>query len=228
MKRLYLCPVLIASLVAAAPYPKMAPLSQYLMPDRQAEIALARTAAPPSISSKATVWVLTARGYQTAVNGTNGFTCEVERSFTKAFDDDNFWNPKVRTPICFNAPASRTVLPYTVFETNLALAGASEASIQRRLTAAVADKQLPLAENGSLGYMMSKVSYIDDHVKAWYPHVMVYTPKSLGANDGESWGANRAGSPIVYDSKHLLWSQPWAVFFIPVAHWSDGTTAPGM
>jgi len=204
-------------------YPTMAPLGKYLMPDRQSEIDLARTAAPKSISGHATVWVLDAHGYKTAVKGTNGFTCEVERSWTKAFDDDNFWNPRVLTPICYNAPATRSVLPYVIFETKLALAGATEAMIRDRLTAAVAAKQLPDPENGSVGYMMSKVSYIDDHVKAWHSHIMIYTPKALGANSGESWGANRDGSPVVYDSNHLLWPQPWALFFVPVHYWSDGS-----
>lgn len=228
MKTLCFSAVLIATLVAATSYPAMAPLKQYLMPNRQAEIDLARTAAPIAISGKADVLVLTAHGYITAVRGTNGFTCWVERPWTKAFDDDNFWNPKVLTPICFNAPATRTVLPYTFFATKLALAGATEDQIRQQLTAAVANKQLPLPENGSIGYMMSKVSYIDDHVKAWYPHVMVYTPKALGANSGESWGANRKDSPVVYDSGHKIWPQPWALFFIPVARWSDGSLGPAM
>jgi len=209
-------------------YPTMAPISEYLMTDRQVEIDLARTAAPPSISDHATIWVLGAHGYVTAVTGTNGFTCEVDRSWTKAFDDDNFWNPKVRTPICFNGPATRTVLPYTIFETKLALAGATESEIRERLTAAVAAKQLPEPENGSMGYMMSKVSYIDDHVKAWYSHIMIYTPSTLGANDGESWGADRDRSPVVFDSAHKVWPQPWALFFVPVSHWSDGSPAPMM
>jgi len=153
------------------------------------------------------VLVLDARGYEAVVNGTNGFTCIVERSWTKAFDDDNFWNPRVRTPVCYNPQASRTVLPYTIFETKMALAGATEAAIRTSLTAAIADKQLSVPETGSMAYMMSKDQYIDDHVKAWYSHVMVYTPRALGANSGESWGADRVGSPVVYDSGHLLWPQ---------------------
>jgi hypothetical protein len=211
---------------ASAPYPNMAPLAQYMMADRQSEIDFARTAAPKAISGHATVVVLDAHGYQTAVKGTNGFTCIVERSWTKAFDDDNFWNPRVKTPICYNPQASRTVLPYTMFETKMALAGASEAAIRTGLTAAIADKQLSVPQNGSLAYMMSKNQYIDDHVKAWYSHIMIYTPKPLGANAGESWGANRVGSPVVYDSNHLIWPQPWALFFVPVWRWSDGTSDP--
>ena len=105
MKALYVSPALIAVLVAAAPYPKMAPLSQYLM-DRQAEIDLARSAAPKAISSYATILALAPSGYKTVVKGTNGFTCLVERSWTKAFNNDNFWNPKALPPVCYNAPAS--------------------------------------------------------------------------------------------------------------------------
>jgi hypothetical protein len=207
-------------------YPKMAPIAQYMMVNRQSEIDFARTAAPKAISSHATVVVLDAHGYETAVKGTNGFTCIVERSWTKAFDDDNFWNPRVLTPICYNPPASRTVVPYTLFETKLALAGATETMIRVRLTAAIADKQLSVPENGSMAYMMSKNQYIDDHVKAWYSHIMIYTPRPLGANAGESWGADRVGSPVVYDTNHLIWPQPWALFFVPVWRWSDGTSDP--
>jgi len=132
----------------------------------------------------------------------------------------------VKTPICYNPPASRTVLPYTYFETKMALAGATEAMIRTSLTAAIADKQLSVPENGSMAYMMSKDQYIDDHVKAWYSHIMIYTPRPLGVNSGESWGADRVGSPVVYDSNHLIWPQPWALFFVPVWRWSDGTSDP--
>ena len=211
---------------ASTLYPNMAPLAQYMMADRQSEIDFARTAAPPAISGKATVVVLDAQGYHTAVTGTNGFTCIVERSWTKAFDDDNFWNPRVKTPICYNPPASRTVLPYTYFETKMALSGATEEAIRTSLTAAIADNQLSVPENGSMAYMMAKNSYIDDHVKAWHSHIMIYTPRPLGAKSGESWGANRVGSPVVYDSNHLIWPQPWALFFVPVGRWSDGTSDP--
>jgi len=211
---------------ASAAYPKMAPIAHYMMADRQSEIDFARSAAPQAISGHANVMVLDAHGYETAEKGTNGFTCLVERSWTKAFDDDNFWNSRVRTPVCYNPPASRTVLPYTIFETKLALAGATEAMIRDRLTTAIADKQLSGAENGSMAYMMSKDQYIDDHVKAWYSHIMIYAPRSDGANAGESWGADRRGSPVVYDTNHLIWPQPWALFFVPVSHWSDGASAP--
>jgi hypothetical protein len=49
----------------------MAPVDQYLM-ERNAEILLARSAAPDSISSDATVLILGRQGYETAVEGRNG------------------------------------------------------------------------------------------------------------------------------------------------------------
>src|SRR5882762_6762 len=91
---------------AKAPYPSMAPLDQYLM-DRNAEIALARSAAPESISQDAQVLVLGRHGYETAVKGKNGFACIVERSWANETDDPQFWNPRMRAPICFNASAAR-------------------------------------------------------------------------------------------------------------------------
>src|SRR5579863_8088876 len=59
---------------AKTPYPTMAPIEQYRM-DRDAEIAMARTAAPASISRDASVMVLGQKNYETEVEGTNGFVC---------------------------------------------------------------------------------------------------------------------------------------------------------
>src|ERR1700683_2304885 len=114
------------ALDAKTPYPSMAPLDQYLMPDRNAEIALARTAAPDPISHDAKVLVLGRHGYETAVEGTNGFVCVVERSWTAGIDDPDFWNPKLRAPICFNPPAARSYLPLVIRKTDLILAGRSK------------------------------------------------------------------------------------------------------
>src|SRR6202035_2187419 len=98
---------------AKEPYPSMAPLDQYLM-ERSAEIALARSAAPEAISRDADVLVLGRHGYETAVKGKSGFVCVVERGWMSPFDGDfavNFWNPKIRGPVCFNPPAARSILP---------------------------------------------------------------------------------------------------------------------
>src|SRR5258708_21057529 len=103
------------------PYPKMAPIDQYLMTDQSAEIALARSAAPESIARDAEVQVLGRHGFETAVKGKNGFVCIVARGWTSA-PDSEFWNPKVRVPMCVNAAAARSYLLRLTQETEWGLA----------------------------------------------------------------------------------------------------------
>jgi hypothetical protein len=113
------------------------------MADRNAEIALARGAAPKSISDSAEVLVLNRQGYDTAVQGTNGFVCMVGRSWTAGIDDPDFWNLKLRAPICFNAPAARSYLPLTIAKTKLVLDGKSKAQMFDAIEAALDKKELP-------------------------------------------------------------------------------------
>ncbi len=110
---------------AKTTYPKMAPVDQYMM-ERSAEIAMALSAAPPSISKDAEVMVMGRHGYEVAVKGKNGFVCMVERGWTAGLDDPVFWNPKIRGPICFNPPAARFNVPITIKKTELVLAGRSK------------------------------------------------------------------------------------------------------
>src|SRR5580692_4875927 len=91
-------------------YERMAPIDQYLMTDRNTEIAFARTAAPESISHDAEVLVLGRHGFETAVKGKNGWVCMVERGWGM-FDWPEFWNPKIRAANCINAQAARTMVP---------------------------------------------------------------------------------------------------------------------
>src|SRR5882672_8643472 len=144
---------------AAAHYLKMAPIDQYLIADRNAEIVMARSAAPPSISTDAEVMVLGPRGYETAVKGKNGFVCLVERSWMSPFDFPEFWNPKMRGPVCYNPPAARSILPDTVKRTGLALAGRSKPAMLQAIKTAVARKELPTPEAGAISYMMSHQQY---------------------------------------------------------------------
>lgn len=210
------------------PYPRMAPLQRYLIADRRAEIALAQSAAPPAISQRAMILVLTPHGYRVTQKSSNGFTCLVERSWMKPFDDAEFWNWKMRAPTCYNAKASRTILPYTIKRTDMVLAGLTESEIFDHIKAAVAAKQLPSPEPGAMAYMMSKNQYIADAGKSWMPHLMFYTPTDDRANGGASWGAGVPGSPVVFDSTHHVNPEPWAIFFVPITRWSDGAPAPRM
>src|ERR1700730_12462391 len=103
-------------------YSKMAPVDQYLM-ERNAEILLARSAAPDSISSDATILVLGRQGYETAVRGKNGFVCMVERSWMAQFDSPEFWNPKIRGAECLNRQAARSIAPIANLRTTMVMAG---------------------------------------------------------------------------------------------------------
>src|ERR1700729_336634 len=134
------------------PYPDMAALDRYLMPDRNAEIALARSAAPDSISHDAKVLVLGPHGYETAVEGKNGFVCIVERGWMAPFDNPGFWNPKIRGPLCFNPPGVRSILPMTYKRTEMVLAGESKAQVMKGITTFV-KKELPAMEPGAMTYM---------------------------------------------------------------------------
>ena len=200
---------------AATAYPKMAPIDQYLMADQGAEIALARSAAPESISREAEVRVLRRHGFETAVQGKNGFVCIVERSWTSTADPD-FWNPKVRTPICWNAAAARSVLRRNIKRTELILAGRTKDQVDEAIFAAVEKKELPAMEPGAMCYMMSKQGYGGDSVEHWPPHLMFYFPQT----DPAIWGAGLRGSPIiaVTDTREHV-----TTFVIAVHQWSDGT-----
>jgi hypothetical protein len=206
-----------------ATYPNMAPLDQYLTADRNAEITLARSAAPKSISDNAKILVLGRNGYETAAEGTNGFVCVVERSWMSPFDSPEFWNPKMRGPICFNPPAARCILPITHRRTELVLAGKSKTQMLEDTKEAFEKKELPALEPGAMAYMMSKAAYLtdaDDHNVA---HLMLYAPPI----DGAVWGADLPGSPVMLipQFRGVL---PIDVFIVPVGRWSDGTAAPVM
>lgn len=207
-------------------YGQMAPLSRYLIADRETEVALARSAAPSAIASHATVMVLGARGYEVAKRGSNGFTCLVERAWMSPFSSTQFWNPKMLGPICYNPAASRSVLQYTFRRTQLALSAASKPEMLERISAAVAKGELPAPELGSMSYMMSKQGYLGDGVGPWVSHLMFYAPKGDSAKSGASWGADLPGSPVIFDTSHRIVPEPETIFMIPVARWSDGTDSP--
>ena len=204
---------------AKAPYATMAPIDQYLMADRDAEIALARTAAPPSISHTAEVLVLGRDGYTTAVKGGNGFVCLVERGFAAATVNSVFWNPKNRSPICLNAAATRTDLPIVQMKAKLALEGKSKAEIAQAVTAAFESGELPALEPGAMCYMMSKEQYLNDSVKNWHPHLMWFVPGAAAAK----WGGNVAGSPVIAADDP---EERMTIMMVWADHWSDGSPAP--
>ena len=203
---------------AKAVYSSMAPIVQYRVAVRSEEVALARSAAPRSISDNADVLTLGSRGYETAVKGKNGFVCVVERSWGAGFDDAQFWNPKVRAPICFNPAAVRSVLPGYLQRTDWALAHVSRSGMLARTKAALAANALRAPEPGAMCYMMSKQGYLSDDAGHWHPHLMFF----LAHTNGAAWGADLDGSPVFAAQGD---PEPLTTFMVPVIKWSDGTAA---
>jgi hypothetical protein len=186
------------------------------MASRSEEIALARSAAPASISGDAEILVLGDRGYETAVKGGNGFVCLVERSWFASFGDPQFWNPRIRGPDCLNPAAVSTVLPVNLERTQWVLAGLSKADMMTRSKSSAAARQIPAP--GAMGYMLSKQGHLSDGYGHWHPHLMFFQPHTpLSA-----FGANLPGSPLLGQEGG---SQETTVLFIPVDRWSDGTSA---
>ncbi len=200
---------------AATAYTKMAPVEQYLMADPAGEIALARSAAPESVSRDAEVRVLGRHGFETAVQGKNGFVCIVGRGWSAA-PDAEFWNPKVRVPMCLNAAAARSYLLRVTKITDLALTGRTLAQVNEAVAAAVARKELPPMEPGAMCFMMSKQGYGGDSAPHWPSHLMFF----YSDTDPATWGANLPGSPVfgLNDPQEHL-----TQFVITTPRWSDGT-----
>jgi hypothetical protein len=202
-------------------YPAMAALDAYLIADQKSEIALARSAAPPSIANGAEVMVLGRTGFTTAVKGTDGFLCLVERSWGASTDDPEFWNPKVRSPICFNPAAARTFAPIFLMKTKLALEGKSKTEILATTASALDKKELPALEPGAMCYMMSKQQYLNDRGMSWHPHLMFF----VSGDAAKSWGADQPGSPMMSANDP---EERVTIFMVWVGNWSDGSPAPRM
>lgn len=204
---------------APSSYPAMAPVDQYMMPDAATEAALARTAAPPTIADSAGVMVLGKDGYATVAKGSNGFVCLVERGWGAGTTDSDFWNPKTRSPVCFNPAAARTFMPIYLMRTRLVLAGKSKAEMLQATDAAFAKGVLPALEPGAMCYMLSKGQYLNDAGKHWHPHLMFF----VAGDATKSWGANLSGSPIIAADDP---EERATIFMVWVSKWSDGTPGP--
>ncbi|HXC09581.1 MAG TPA: hypothetical protein VNV61_11695 [Steroidobacteraceae bacterium] len=203
---------------AKSDYPAMTSIDKYRMPSASDEIALARSAAPASISGDADILTLGDHGYETAVKGKNGFVCMIWRSWAADFGDAEFWNPKIRGPICLNPAAARSVLPGYLERTQWVLAGVSKPGMIERTKAAVASNAFKAPEPGAMSFMMSKQQYVADAGGHWHPHLMFFVART----DGAAWGADLVGSPIFASQSD---PEPVTTFIIPVPKWSDGTPA---
>jgi hypothetical protein len=188
-------------------------IGDYMM-SRDAEIALAKSAAPVNISDHATVKVLTASGYQAAREGGNGFVCMVLRgwaapTYTPAQLRDLVYDAKTRAPICFDPKASQIVMPYYELRSKLAMQGEAPDHIAEQLQAAYAKGQLPQRDGVSFGYMWS-ADQILGPAGHWHPHMMLFLPYAKNHEFGDNPGGSML--PAISDDE----GTPFAVVVIPV------------
>ena len=212
--------VLLAALITlgasalSAQQSKYPPIDRYLMP-RAAEVALARTAAPASISGHATIKALTRTGFEIAQQGDNGAVCMVMRGFsaptyTPAPFRDLVYDPTVRAPICFTAPAAKVAMPYYELRTTLALGGKDPAQIAAAVKKAYDDGALPHRDGVTMAYMWSAHQHLASGINAWHPHVMLFAP----GYDNAMVGGNAFGSPLPQLTDDA--GTPFSVVVIPV------------
>ena len=139
-----------------------------LMP-RDSEIALARSAAPASVSADATVLVFTDSGFVRAVSGSNGVTCIVNRSWPQSVE-----------PHCFDAEGTATILPMEIYRTLAYHRGKTEKEADKAIAAGLTNGTFRLPERPAMSYMMSaRQRLVDDDgsiVGKWRPHIMIYSP----------------------------------------------------
>src|SRR5215813_8909126 len=159
---------------------KYPPLADYLMA-RDAEVALARSAAPANISNRATIKVLTRSGYAVDRKGDNGFVCMVMRgwsapTYTPEQFRDLVYDPTVRAPICFDPRAALIVMPYYELRSKLGMEGQPPDRIAQRVESAYAKGELPLREGVTFAYMWSANQHLASGIGHWHPHVMVFSP----------------------------------------------------
>jgi len=210
--RLLMALVFMAGMAAAQAhtYP---PLSEYMMP-REAEIALAKSGAPASISDHATIKVLTESGYQVARQGDNGFVCIVLRGWTAptygpAVLRDLVYDAHLRGPICLNPPAVKTVLPYYDLRTKLGMEQKSPDEITAAIESAYSQGQIPPWDPASMGFMWSADQAIGPGGEHWHPHMMLFIPY---ANDATVGGSPIGPLPAIGEGA----GTPFSVILIPV------------
>jgi hypothetical protein len=177
------------------------------------EIALATSAAPNEISSRADVYVLRGTDFVKVKSGTNGCACILGRDL----------HDGSRYPICFDREGARTSLFREIKEGSLRAQGKSEDEVVRTVAAAYASGALQRPSKPSIAYMMSPNQVLFSspgaegvRVGAWSPHVMLLmqdiTPEQFGLAED---------SKIDVVSMHHE-GEHGAELVVKVPKWSDG------
>ena len=140
---------------------------------RERQIALAESAAPAEVSSKATVYILGLKGDEKVREGTNGFSCYVGRHFVKPTET-------TVEPACFDAEGSHTIFIVYLRQEELRSSGKSEAEIKADTATGYKEGRFKYPSKPGFLYMMSSENRLGptpDHGTASFPpHLMFYAP----------------------------------------------------
>ena len=149
---------------------------------RDAQIQLARSAAPAEVSDHATIMILGKNGYETAVKGANGFTCLVLRQYLNTIE-----------PECYDAEGSRTTLQTDLFIETQRAQGVSDADIDKAIEAGYKSGKFKAPAKPGIVYMMSPHNRVFDpdakKVISFPGHLMFYAPYATKATVGSGKGA---------------------------------------
>jgi hypothetical protein len=175
---------------AAAPEYELPRVYDASMP-RDQQIALAESAAPAEVSSKATVYVLGPKGYEKAREGTNGFSCFVGRHFVKPAETNQPETTRAETtiePQCFDAEGSRTLLLVYLHGEELRTNGKSEAEIKADIASGYKEGRYQYPSKPGFLYMMSshnRLRAMPEHGTGIFPpHLMFYAPNMTAKDIG--------------------------------------------
>jgi hypothetical protein len=176
----------------AADMPK--PAYDFSLP-REDRIKLAKSAAPTEVSGQATVYLLERSGYVKVQDGSNGFSCIVDRQTP--------WNSE---PTCFDAEGSSTTLPTRLFVEEERAKGRPEDQIKAEVDEGYKNGRFKAPGKPGLVYMMSDSIFLlmNDKLVHAPPHLMFYAPyateKDLGGppSTADMPRLIRAGQPDAY------------------------------
>ena len=188
--------VLGANLAGFAQTEMPKPAYDFALP-REERIKLVESAAPSEISSHATVYLLEQTGYAKIREGTNGFSCIVDRQ-----------TPLNLEPTCFDAEGSSTTLPTRLYVEEQRAKGKSEEQIKAEIDEGYKKGKFKPPSKPGIVYMMSDRGYLlvpgTNKLVPIPPHLMFYAPYATDKDIGTPPSAAnmphviRPGQPDAY------------------------------
>jgi len=162
------------------------------------EVELALSAGPEHLRAEATVYVFGDGGYVRVRDGSNGFSCLVNRDGFQAGD-------QTLRPTCWDAEGSATILPVMLRVGELLAKRTSAEEIKRDIDAGFNEGRYSSPNKAGIAYMLQGDVQVDPQTQAissrsFPPHYMIYAPGVSNADIGISRAAlkDRFDLPFVY------------------------------